>query len=173
MTLSNGPAMRFDWLTPGDASAGVGSSTGRPPVPNFDGALDNASSVDVAAHAESPVSPASPLLIPAAYQGYYHDQVVELLRLLTVQGGGAAITHVPLTSIINSTTAITDLIVSIPEHGTFIIEVKTGENPTFTNPQRAIYALAPLGGQLISPKIEIGVVGLKAGEPLPPLPVLI
>jgi hypothetical protein len=111
-------------------------------------------------------------LIPVAYQGHYHDQLVETLRQITVQGGGAAVTQVPLTAR-NGVTAVADLIVDIPGKGNFIVEVKIGENPQYTPSQRAIYAMAPIGGHLTSSKAAIAVVGLKSGEPLPPLPVLV
>lgn len=166
-------AIRYDWLTPSGASVDSGANASRSSASHSEGTSEEISAVEVAAHVGSPAVPANLLLTPAAYQGHYHDQLVEILRQLTVQGGGAAIAQVPLTSVIDGTTAVADLIVNIPGHGTFIVEVKTGENPQFTNPQRAIYAWAPLGWHLISSKIEIGVVGLKAGEPLPPLPVLI
>ncbi len=59
-------------------------------------------------------------LIPAAYRGHYHDQVVELLRKITIAGGGSAIARVPLVAI-NGTTAVADLIASVPGHGKFVI----------------------------------------------------
>ena len=113
-----------------------------------------------------------PEVIPAAYQGYYHDEVVELLRRATIAGGGTAITLVPLTAI-DGTVAIADLIVSVPGYGTFVIEVKTGENPTFTMPQRRIYPMLQVGGHVTSWKITLDTVGLIPGEPLPPLDVYI
>lgn len=113
-----------------------------------------------------------PNLLPVAYQGYYHDEVVELLRKITIAGGGKAITQVPLTAI-DGTTAIADMIVSLPGHGTFLIEVKTGENPQFTNSQRRIYPMVQIGGHVTSPKADLRAVDLTPGKPLPPLRILI
>ncbi len=115
---------------------------------------------------------ADPNVIPAAYQGYYHDEVVDLLRQITVAGGGSAVTHVPLTAI-DGTTAIADLIVNLPGHGTFLIEVKTGEHPRFTDAQRRVYPMLQIGGHVTSAKADIASVGLTPNKPLPPLRVLV
>ena len=115
---------------------------------------------------------ADAVLIPAAYQGHYHDEVVELLRQITVAGGGRAVTQVPLTAV-DGTTAIADSIVYLPGHGSFAVEVKTGENPTFTPAQRRIYPMLQVGGHITSSDPTIAVVGLAPGQPLPPLRVLI
>ena len=111
-------------------------------------------------------------VIPAAYQGYYHDEIVELLRQITIAGDGSAVTLAPLTAV-DGTTAIADLIVYLPGHGTFVIEVKTGEDPTFTPAQRRIYPMLQVGGHVTLSKDTIAVVGLTPGQPLPPLRILI
>jgi hypothetical protein len=59
-------------------------------------------------------------LIPAAYQGCYHDEIVELLRQITIAGGGGAVTRLPLTAV-DGTTAIADLIIYLPGHVIFVI----------------------------------------------------
>ena len=70
-------------------------------------------------------------------------------------------------------TAVADLILYLPGHGTFVVEVKTGNDPSFTPAQRIIYPMLQVGGHVSSSKPDIAVVGLTPGEPLPPLRVLI
>jgi hypothetical protein len=143
-------------------SDGTGS-TGSGPADGADSGGGNSSAQDGGFDA---------ILIPAAYQDHYHDEVVELLRQITVAGGGGAVTQVPLTAV-DGTTAIADLIVYLPGHGTFAVEVKTGENPTFTPAQRRIYPMLQVGGHVTSSDSAIAVVGLAPGQPLPPVRVLI
>jgi hypothetical protein len=115
---------------------------------------------------------ADPNVLPAAYQGYYHDEVVEGFRNYLVDKGGKVITAVPLITI-DGTTAVADMIVKMPDTMPFVIEVKTGENPQFTNSQRRVYPMAQIGGHVLSPKDAIREVGLMPGKLLPPLDVWI
>ncbi len=69
--------------------------------------------------------------------------------------------------------AIADLIVK-PRGwpAPFILEVKTGNDPTFTPKQARVYPLAMIGGHVTSRKADVAQVGLVPGAPFPPLPVL-
>jgi hypothetical protein len=55
-------------------------------------------------------------------------------------------------------------VVYIPSYGTIVIEVKTGENPTFTDSQRRIYPMVQLGGHVTSSKAALGSVGTDARD---------
>jgi len=111
-------------------------------------------------------------LMPVAYQGYYHDEVVVGLKEYLTAHGGTVITSVPLTAVEGST-AIADMMVKFPGHSAFVIEVKTGENPQFTPSQRRVYPMVQVGGHVTSSKTTLDAVGLTPGDPLPPLDVWI
>ena len=113
----------------------------------------------------------------AGYQGYYHDYLVQHLLVqhlaqVTRDHGGQAITSVPMVAVTGDT-AIADLIVK-PRGwpSPFILEVKTGNDPTFTLKQARVYPLAMIGGHVTSRKADVTQVGLVPGAPFPPLPVL-
>ena len=102
----------------------------------------------------------------------YHDYLVERLAQITRGSGGQAVTHVTLNAVTGDT-AIADLIVKpkgwpLP----FILEVKTGNDPTFTRQQAIVYPLAMIGGHVTSSKEDVTQLGLVPGLPFPPLPVL-
>ncbi|HEV2551475.1 MAG TPA: hypothetical protein VGU20_29460 [Stellaceae bacterium] len=108
----------------------------------------------------------------AQYQGRYHDFLRDQLAQITRAAGGQAITEVPITGI-NGVTAEADLLVK-PRGSPFpfLIEVKTGESPQYTDPQRSIYPLAMVGGHVTSFDSRVAAFGLGPGAPFPPLMVL-
>jgi hypothetical protein len=110
--------------------------------------------------------------IQAAYPGDYHNAFVEGLRDYLVTKGATVVTSVPLTAI-DGTRAVADMIVQVPGEPPFVIEVKTGANPTFTRSQQIIYPMTQIGGHVTSSKSNLGDVGLTPGQPLPPLDVWI
>lgn len=159
---SDGPT----FLTGLDGSAGPsGESEIRP-------ASDGGDTVSHPYGIRNPESPhqADPNVIPSAYQGYYHDEVVEGFRNYLIAKGGKVITAVPLTAI-DGWTAVADMIVKMPETTPFVIEVKTGENPQFTDSQRRVYPMVQIGGHVLSPKATLTELGLTPGKLLPPLDV--
>jgi hypothetical protein len=108
-----------------------------------------------------------------AYHGDYHNQLVQEYADITRKSGGVAVTSVPLTTV-SGITAVADLVVrpngaSAP----FVIEVKTGANPSFTLNQSYVYALLSVGNHLTSSKQELETLGLTPGVPLPPLKLLV
>ena len=108
-----------------------------------------------------------------AYHGDYHDQLVQEYAAITRESSGVAVTSVPLTSP-SGVTAVADLVVrpkGWPEP--FVLEVKTGDNPSLTPNQGFIYALLPVGNHLVSSKKDIESLGLPVGTPLPPLRLLV
>jgi len=111
-------------------------------------------------------------IILAAYNGEYHDQVVRDLANHFKEKGLSVETSVPFTSIDGKTTAIADLVVKDPVTGEMhIVEVKTGENPSFTPSQQKNYVLAQIGGHIYSNSEKIRTFGLTPGAPLPPIRV--
>jgi len=89
-------ADRDDNGSPGDEDAG-GEGSGA--APDRENESDDAAGGNGRGRAPGGQAGNIPEVIPAAYQGYYHDEVVELLRRATIAGGGTAITLVPLTAI--------------------------------------------------------------------------
>jgi hypothetical protein len=146
-------------LTGLDGSAGPsGESEIRP-------ASDGGDTVSHPYGIRNPESPhqADPNVIPAAYQGHYHDEVVEGFRNYLIAKGGKVITAVPLTAI-DGWTAVADMIVKMPETTPFVIEVKTGENPQFTDSQRRVYPMVQIGGSCAFAESDFDGTGSDTGK---------
>ena len=113
-----------------------------------------------------------PTLEPVAYNGYYHDECVAQLAEHFRAQGAIVQQSVPITSLDGRTTAIADLIVQDPKTGDiYIVEVKTGDNPTYTPSQMRNYPLAMIGGHVYSNSYKIRAFGFAPGEKLPPIRV--
>jgi hypothetical protein len=50
-------------------------------------------------------------------------------------------------------------------------EVKTGDDPPFSDPQRAYYPLLQIGNHIYSDDVRILTLGLVPGRPFPPMMV--
>ncbi len=102
-----------------------------------------------------------------AYNGVYHDQVVEWLMDVFQSFGIPAVKNVPIATIDGRSTAIVDII-SFPKNGPpNFIEVKTGNTPSFTNNQMAVHPMASVGGHVISATDKLAPFGIPRGAPLP------
>jgi hypothetical protein len=102
----------------------------------------------------------------------YHDFLVEHLADVTRKAGGVAIESVRLVGITGDV-AVADLVVKpVGWPFPFIIEVKTGNDPTLSLSQAKVYALALVGGHVTSNDPAVAKLGLVPGTPFPPLPVL-
>lgn len=112
-------------------------------------------------------------LVPAAYNGVYHDQVVARLVDIFRTHGSIVETQVPFTSIDGRYTAIADIVVKNPKgkDDIYIVEVKTGGQPGYTVNQRHVYTLAPVGRHIVSYSPKIKSFGYAPGAPLPPIEV--
>lgn len=112
-------------------------------------------------------------LDPAAYNGVYHDQVVARLVDIFRANGAIVETQISFTSIDGKYTAIADIVVKNPKgkDDIYIVEVKTGQQPTYTLNQRHVYTLAPVGGHIVSYSPKIASFGYAPGAPLPPIRV--
>jgi hypothetical protein len=65
-----------------------------------------------------------------------------------------------------------DILAQSPDKSvTFGVEVKTGQNPAFTDNQRIVYVHIPLGGLVRSLSPKIATFGFVVGMPLPPIPL--
>jgi RHS repeat-associated protein len=107
-----------------------------------------------------------------AYNGTYHDQVVQSMAD-RLRGAGLSVeTEVPLEMADGSAGARIDIMAQSGGH-TFSIEVKTGENPDFTPGQIVVYPHLMMGGSVYSPNDRISTFGFGPGEILPPTPVFL
>jgi hypothetical protein len=110
--------------------------------------------------------------IDAAYNGGYHDQVVASMAAHFRSLGIPTETEVPLTTIDGNITAIADIMIRNPvTQEPFVLEIKTGDDPTFTISQAYIYPLAAIGWHVLSESRKILTLGFFPGKPLPPLSV--
>ncbi len=103
-----------------------------------------------------------------AYQGQRHDQLVgDITNYLRGKGLNVE-SNVPLTTIDGSTTAVADIVFRREDTGALcIVEVKTGDDPTFTPSQMRVYALSLVDNHILSNSAKISTFGLTQGQPLP------
>lgn len=110
--------------------------------------------------------------IDAAWNGDYHQYLVQYFADITRAAGGAAVTEVPLVAI-DGTRARADLIVRPKEASEpFAIEIKTGTDWQLKLNQQRIYEMLPLGGHVTANKEGLEKLGLVSGRPLPPMRTL-
>jgi hypothetical protein len=115
----------------------------------------------------------SPLIDQVQYRGHFHDLVVKDLIEGLNASGGKAIANIPVFGI-NGVLAIPDG-ASLPERWIipYFIEVKTGIDPPFTANQQKVYPLICAGGHAVSLDPRIAQLGLKTGELLPPMDIMV
>jgi len=111
--------------------------------------------------------------IDAAYQGRFHDQVVNTLADYLRNAGHTVATEAPLNLVQSpDIQARLDVLAQQPQKQiTFGVEVKTGEDPTYTLQQRIVYPHVPVGGMVFSPSQKVIPFGFQPGAPLPPIPL--
>lgn len=115
---------------------------------------------------------ALPLIEPAGYNGRYHDYVVAEVAKDLEAKGYTVITELPLTLPGNPpVTAIIDIMHRSPTGEVRGLEIKTGEDPTFTVRQAIVYPHVIGGAGVISTDYRIGSLILTANAPLPPIPI--
>ncbi|MEA1652632.1 hypothetical protein UAJ10_26925 [Nitrospirillum sp. BR 11164] len=110
------------------------------------------------------------LLLDAAYNGKYHDFIVDTMAAYIRNTGGRAETKVSFVGV-GGVVAIADLVSQPPGRRPVVVEVKTGVDPQFTPAQQIIYPLLALGGHAWSFDGRLIKMGLPMGEPLPRLNV--
>lgn len=109
------------------------------------------------------------LLQDIAYPGDYHDFVRDHMVDVFRAAGHTVVTEVRLT--LPGTPPITARIdiLTVSPNGTLSgVEIKTGENPTYTAEQAIVYPHAIGGAGVFSIDQKIRSLGLTPGEPLPP-----
>jgi hypothetical protein len=119
---------------------------------------------------EGAVGPDSSLREDVAYQGGYHDEVVEKLARIARANGWKVVTEVTLVGV-DGSVARADILGFPPSGILTLVEVKTGLNPFNTLSQRRVYPLAMLGEHVYSPDPKIFEIGLVPGEMLPKMEV--
>jgi RHS repeat-associated protein len=110
-------------------------------------------------------------LIPAAYQGNYHDQLVNDLASGMRSEGANVLTEV--NTCLGAICARIDILGRSPVGDLFGLEVKTGLRPSFTPQQLAVYPHLRAGNILVSPDSKILQIGLIPGSPLPSIPTIL
>ena len=103
-------------------------------------------------------------IVDAAYQGEYHDflrdQYADILRA----AGNTVVKEVPLTIAGDPPiTAEIDILFRTVDGVVYGIEVKTGNDPSFTMPQQIVYPHVEAGGIVVSLDPRITALGLTPG----------
>lgn len=109
------------------------------------------------------------LLQDVAYPGDYHDVVRDHMVEVFRAAGHTVVTEVRLT--LPGTPPITARldILTVSPNGTLSgVEIKTGDNPTYTAEQAIVYPHAIGGAGVFSMDQKIRALGLTPGKPLPP-----
>jgi hypothetical protein len=114
----------------------------------------------------------NPQIIDVQYRGHYHDQFVDYLVNLQRQFGGVALKSVPLTTVAGIT-CVADALIKPIGSPVFILEVKTGNDPSFTFSQALCYPWAVLGDHVTSIKSDVTQLGLTPGLPFPSMNVMV
>jgi RHS repeat-associated protein len=109
-------------------------------------------------------------VVTIAYQGVFHDQVVKALADYLRGGGLKVETEVSLEMADGSIGARIDILAQAGVE-LFGVEVKTGENPSFTPQQLVVYPHLMMGESVISTSPEITTFGFQPGQLLPATPV--
>lgn len=109
------------------------------------------------------------LLQEIAYPGDYHDVVRDHMVKVFRSVGHVVVTEVSLT--LPGTPPITarlDILTRSPNGTLSGVEIKTGENPTYTAEQAIVYPHAIGGAGVVSLDGKISALGLTPGSRLPP-----
>lgn len=107
------------------------------------------------------------------YRGQFHDALTKDIIARINAAGGVAIPSVPIITV-SGILAIADGIVKpIGSPKPYILEVKTGKDPTFTFNQAVVYPWAVLGKHVTSFNPDVAKLGLNPGLPFPPLDIVV
>jgi hypothetical protein len=105
---------------------------------------------------------------PAVYQGTYHDQLVAQITSGMLGSGIQAVNGPTICLTCASPCARPDIFAKDPVTGALmIIEVKTGENPSFTPGQINVYSHLDAPGSLYSASPQLSAYGIFPGQSLP------
>ena len=107
----------------------------------------------------------------AAYQGDFHDAVKE--QWANYLSGLGAVVETEIRLSVGEVTARIDILYQFPGSPLLGMEIKTGENPTYTLEQAIVYPHAMMGAGVTSPDAKIIRFRLAPGTLLPPIPILL
>jgi hypothetical protein len=100
-------------------------------------------------------------IVDVAYQGTYHDFLRDQFADVLRKAGNTVVTEVPLTMASDPPiTAEIDILFRTLNGVVYGIEVKTGDDPSFTTAQQIVYPHVEAGGLVVSPDPRIGALGL-------------
>jgi|GEM_PF-1858436 len=111
------------------------------------------------------------LVHQAAYQGHFHDAVQEQWATY-LRGLGFRVTTEAYLSV-GGITARLDILYRLPSGVLMGIEIKTGDDPTFTPEQAIVYSHAILGAGVMYSGARGDEIGLTSGARLPAVPILV
>jgi hypothetical protein len=111
-------------------------------------------------------------IVNVQYRGYYHDAFVDYLLDLQRARGSIVIKSVPLITV-TGLFCIADALIKPPGEPPYILEAKTGANPTFTLNQALVYPWAVMGNHVTSFNPAVAQLGLAPGLPFPSLNVMV
>jgi hypothetical protein len=111
-----------------------------------------------------------PRVSDAAYQRLFHDQVVRGELEWYRKAGATCLSETRLT--FGGVTARLDILCRTQASMILGVEVKTGDDPKFTEGQLFVYDHT-LTGSVTSPDSKVSMWGLAPNAPLPPFPVLL
>ncbi len=118
----------------------------------------------------------SPEIIPVVdFSGGRHEELVNAWMDLFKKEGYPAVKELPI-RLVNSTNVFgrLDILAKLPIcAGICYLEMKTGNDPVFTENQRLYVLLLLLGGHVYSTDTRIKELGLVPGVPFPPMPVFV
>jgi hypothetical protein len=107
-------------------------------------------------------------VVDAAYQGDFHDTVRDAFADALMKGGNTVLKEVAITLPGDQPmTAKIDILARTQVGYVFGIEVKTGDDPTFTLSQSIVYPHVEAGDIVVSTDKRIGAVILTPGIPWP------
>jgi hypothetical protein len=163
------------WTTGGGGSAAATSSEAQPHDASGSPALSQPSQHAPAAVQDKSTSitpNSADLLVDAAYNGFFHDEVVRDYANYLRSKGQIVETEVPLVMADGSVAARLDILAKDPlTQIVYAVEVKTGLNPGFTPGQIVVYPHLMLGESVMIPDMRAMEFGLLPNVPLPAIPL--
>jgi len=111
--------------------------------------------------------------VDIAYNGKLHDVVRDWIADAFKHAGIPVLTEVPLTTIQSGVTAEADVVALGPHGKPQLVEVKTGDDPGFTPPQRYVYEMAQVPEHVFSLDPRVAKLGFEPRVPLPAMDVTI
>jgi hypothetical protein len=130
---------------------------------------------DLAPYNDSRTLSDAPTSIPIVdFSGGFHDEVVNAWMDLFQKNGYPAVKE-PAIRLVGGTDVYgrPDILAKLPGYGLCAVEIKTGNDPVFTDNQRIYIPMMQLGFHVYSIDESIRELGLLPGVPFPPLTVFI